>query len=226
MGIDELVAEASRVAGVGGRRVLGIAGPPGTGKSTLALALAARLGASAAYVPLDGFHLSNQQLALLGLTERKGSEPSFDVWGYVSLLRRVKGESGHTPTGDGAGTGSGRPAHPVYVPDYDRALHEPVAARHVVPPAAQLVITEGNYLACDLPGWREARTLIDLCWYLDSPSALRQERLVERHLAGGRAPTEAHRRVVTNDEPNARLVEESRTRCDRILSTVGMDMFN
>lgn len=137
------------------RAVLGLAGPPGAGKSTLARALVAHLGEGAAYLPLDGFHLSNAQLERLGLTARKGSEPSFDVWGYVDLLRRVLDET----------------VRDIYVPDYDRTLHEPVAARHLVPPAARLVVTEGNYLACDLPGWRDAYVLMGECWYVEAPGA-------------------------------------------------------
>ncbi|MFF3646267.1 nucleoside/nucleotide kinase family protein [Streptomyces sp. NPDC002564] len=205
-----LAADAWRLTESVPRAVLGIAGPPGTGKSTLARALVERLGAGAAYLPLDGFHLSNGQLARLGLTARKGSEPSFDVGGYVALLRRVLDDR----------------AHDIYVPDYDRTLHEPVAARHRVAPEARLVVTEGNYLACDLPGWRAAHGLLGECWYIDSPAKVREQRLVERQLAGGRTPAEAADWVATNDRPNGELVETSRERCGRILSTIGMDMFN
>ncbi|GHB70923.1 pantothenate kinase [Streptomyces umbrinus] len=192
------------------RAVLGLAGPPGAGKSTLARALVAQIGEGAAYLPLDGFHLSNAQLERLGLTARKGSEPSFDVWGYVDLLRRVLDETGRD----------------IYVPDYDRTLDEPVAARHVVPPAARLIVTEGNYLACDLPGWRDAFVFMEECWYVEAPGDVRQERLVERQLAGGRDEAQARDWVATNDDPNGELVEKSRDRCHRILSTIGMDMFN
>ncbi|MGA4841713.1 nucleoside/nucleotide kinase family protein [Streptomyces sp. G45] len=212
VGFAALVEGARRLAeGARGRRVLlGLAGPPGAGKSTLARALVAAVGADAAYLPLDGFHLSNVQLARLGLTARKGSEPSFDVHGYVALLRRVLADT----------------AHDIYVPDYDRTLHEPVAARHLVAPGARLVVTEGNYLACDLPGWREARELLGECWYVDAPGDVRQERLVERQLRGGRTPAAARAWVADNDRPNGELVAASRERCDRILSTIGMDMFN
>ncbi|MEV8014969.1 nucleoside/nucleotide kinase family protein [Streptomyces sp. NPDC086554] len=192
------------------RTLLGIAGPPGAGKSTLARALVAAIGEGAAYLPLDGFHLSNAQLERLSLTSRKGSEPSFDVRGYVALLGRVLDDT----------------VADIYVPDYDRTLHEPVAARHRVAPAARLVVTEGNYLACDLPGWRAARELMGECWYVQTPGEVRQPRLLERQLAGGRTSDEARAWVATNDDPNGDLVERSRHRCDRTLSTLGMDMFS
>ncbi|MFG2496762.1 nucleoside/nucleotide kinase family protein [Streptomyces sp. NPDC048441] len=192
------------------RTLIGIAGPPGAGKSTLARALVEAAGEGAAYLPLDGFHLSNAQLERLSLTSRKGSEPSFDVRGYVALLTRVLTDT----------------AHDIYVPDYDRTLHEPVAARHRVPPTARLVVTEGNYLACDLPGWREARQLMAECWYVGAPAEVRQLRLIERQLAGGQSPDGAAEWVAENDTPNGGLVEKSSHRCGRILSTIGMDMFN
>lgn len=208
--LADLARDAWRLTADRPRTLLGIAGPPGAGKSTFARALVERIGEGAAYLPLDGFHLSNDQLERLSLTSRKGSEPSFDVRGYVALLTRVLDDTGHD----------------IYVPDYDRTLHEPVAARHRVPPAARLVVTEGNYLACDLPGWREARELMGECWYVLAPAEVRQHRLIERQLAGGRTAEGAAAWVATNDGPNGDLVEKSRRRCDRIVSTIGMDMFN
>jgi pantothenate kinase len=116
--------------------VLGLGGPPGAGKSTLAMAIVgrarARMGDSwAAYFPMDGYHLSNAQLKRLGLLDRKGAPNTFDIDGYVAMLSRVAAD-GRTD---------------IYLPDYDRALHEPVAARLLVP----------------APAWRR----IDHLWYVD-----------------------------------------------------------
>jgi len=207
---DPLVADAARLLDRPGRRLLGLCGPPAAGKSVLARALVdginLRLGTdTAAYLPLDGFHLSNRQLERLGLTDRKGSPPSFDAYGYAALLRRIRA----VPP----------PGHDVYVPDYDRALHEPVAARHVVRPGVRLVLTEGNYLGLDAPGWREAAELLDELWYVDAPDELRERRLRERHQGNGSSAERARSRIEGNDRPNGELVKASRERCGRVVVT-------
>ncbi|TDC72822.1 nucleoside/nucleotide kinase family protein [Streptomyces hainanensis] len=212
MDLDALVDRAASLAGGGAslagggaaRTVLGLAGPPGAGKSTLAQALRDALGDAAAYVPLDGFHLSNAQLDRLGLRSRKGSEPSFDVWGYEALLRRLVTE----------------PFRDTYVPDFDRALDEPVAARHLVPAGATLLVTEGNYLACDLPGWREARSLMAEVWYVDATADLRDARLMRRHTGFGRDVAAARAWIDGNDRPNAELVELSREHGDLVVTSL------
>ncbi|WP_034093683.1 hypothetical protein [Streptacidiphilus albus] len=208
---DSLVSDVARLLDRPGRRLLGLCGPPAAGKSTLARAcvdeINLRLGTdTAAYLPLDGFHLSEIQLERLGLTHRKGSPPSFDVHGYVALLNRLIGEP--------------LPSHPVYLPDYDRMLHEPVAARHVVAPGVRLVVTEGNYLALDAPGWREAAALLDELWYVDAPDELRETRLRERHSGNGSSTERTRRRIEVNDRPNGELIKASRGRAGRIVVLV------
>jgi len=193
-------------AAPGRRVIIGLAGPPGAGKSTLAVAIVAEARAGrghdwAAYLPMDGFHLSNRQLERLELLDRKGAPATFDVDGYVVMLGRVAADEGRD----------------IYVPDYDRTLHEPIAARHRIPAAARLVVTEGNYLAVDAPQWRAARRHIDHLWYVDAADAVREDRLIARQLAGGRDEREATDWVERSDRRNAELVKQSKPNADRII---------
>lgn len=210
--IDDLATDAARLAARSGRAILALAGPPGAGKSTLATRLVEAVNRGhpepiCGYVPLDGFHLSNRQLRRLGRSDRKGAVHTFDVWGYIALLRRLSTETDR----------------PIYVPDYDRRLHEPIAARHVVAPTVRLVVTEGNYLAADRPGWRDVRELATQLWYVSADASLRDRRLIRRQMAGGRSQIEARSWVDNNDRLNAAEVEADLSRCDRIVAVAPAD---
>jgi pantothenate kinase len=208
---DSLVAEALQIARgaaarPGRRAVLGLTGAPAAGKSTLARHLVARvndrLGTGAAgYLPMDGFHLSNAQLDRLGRRDRKGAPNTFDAHGYVALVRRLLAEA----------------EHPVYVPDYDRALHEPVAARHVVEPHTVLVVTEGNYLASDDEPWVRLRGLFAQLWYVEADDRVREERLHRRQVSGGASEEAAREWVERSDRPNGELVKRFRDNCTRVV---------
>jgi pantothenate kinase len=203
----DAVAVAQSAAGR--RVVLGLTGPPGAGKSTLAEFIVdyARgvMGDSwAAYFPMDGYHLSNAQLKRLGLEHRKGAPATFDAGGYAAMLTRLAADAGED----------------IYVPEYDRSLHEPIAARLLVPAKARLIVTEGNYLALDEPRWQDARRFIDHLWYVEVPDPLREKRLVARQLAGGRGEDAARDWVASSDRPNGELVKLSQSRTDRTITPV------
>ncbi|MEW2135737.1 nucleoside/nucleotide kinase family protein [Streptomyces sp. NPDC005409] len=204
----ELVLRAAALAGTGGRgsrRILGIAGPPGAGKSTLAARLAAALGPRrAVVVPMDGFHLAGAELARLGLADRKGAPDTFDAAGYVCLLDRLRRPRGAT-------------AATVYAPAFDRSLEEPIAGSIPVAPEVPLVITEGNYLLHDAGEWASVRPLLDEAWYLAPDEELRVRRLVERHVRHGKDPAYARAWVARSDEANARLIAPGRHRADLVL---------
>ena len=180
-----------------GRALLGLVGPPGAGKSTLAAALQAEFANVAQVVPMDGFHLSNVELERLGRRGRKGAPDTFDSAGYVALMRRllVQGDD-----------------EVVYAPEFRREIEEPIANAIPVFAKTQLVITEGNYLLLDEGPWAEVKGLLDEIWYVDIPDEVRVHRLTRRHEQFGRSAEDAAAWVAGTDEPNARLIEASRAR--------------
>ncbi len=198
----ELLARAQQFAGAGGRRILGIAGPPGAGKSTIAASLTEALGpARAVHVPMDGFHLADVELRRLGLLDRKGAPETFDAHGYAALLRRLRSQGDET----------------VYAPAFDRELEQPVAGSLPVRPDVPLVVTEGNYLLLDEPEWRPVRAMLDTCWWVGPAEGVRLRRLVDRHVRYGKSRAEAESWVHRSDEANARRIAPCRDAADLVV---------
>ena len=189
------------------RKILGITGPPGAGKSTLAQRLTDLLvlrGYRVALVGMDGFHLSGAELTRLGRTDRKGAPDTFDVYGYVALLRRLR------TAADGAD-------EVVYAPVFDRALEEPIGSAIAVSADIGLVITEGNYLLHEDGPWSAIRGLLDACWYVELPEQLRTERLIARHMHYGRSRKDAADRAQGSDLLNGRLVIRTKSWATRVV---------
>ncbi|HEY3001128.1 MAG TPA: nucleoside/nucleotide kinase family protein [Kribbellaceae bacterium] len=204
--LDERSARARAVALLASRRsLLGIAGSPGAGKSTYAERLVRDLAADGhpvALVPMDGFHLAHAVLTGIGLVPVKGAPETFDVDGYVALLRRLREPSGRT----------------VWAPRFDRDLEDAIAGALPVADEVRLVVTEGNYLLLDQGPWATIRTLLDECWFLDLDPRVRRQRLAARHVRHGRSPDDAMERTNGSDEANARLIDASRDRADALLT--------
>lgn len=203
---EGLVDRARLMIRSGGRRLLGIAGTPGSGKSTVAQLLAEALGDQAVVVPMDGFHLANRELARLGRAERKGAPDTFDVQGYLALLRRLKAP---------------QPGEVIYAPWFNRELEEGIAGAIAVAAEVPLIISEGNYLLLEDGGWAPVAQCFDDVWFVAVSPAQRRARLVERHMRFGRSREAAEAWVESTDEPNALLVDASRTRAQVMVPWAG-----
>lgn len=188
--------------GTHSRAIIGLVGKPGGGKSTLSSYLLKKLPKeTTALVPMDGFHLSNAQLALLGRSDRKGAPDTFDVDGYVELLRRIKTNV----------------TEEIYFPIFHREIEESIAAEGVISPHTSLIITEGNYLLLGESAWSGVAPLLTESWFVDVSNDRRMARLVSRHMKFGKSFEEAHAWAHGSDQSNADLIEAARAKADVVI---------
>ncbi|MBL1084356.1 nucleoside/nucleotide kinase family protein [Streptomyces actinomycinicus] len=207
---DDLLIRARALPRDGRRALLGIAGSPGAGKTTLAEHLVRALNAEgppwAAHVPMDGFHLADAELDRLERRDRKGAPDTFDAAGYAALLRRLREETDEV----------------VYAPGFERVLEQPIAGAVPVPPEARLVVTEGNYLLVSGGSWARVRPCLDEVWFCEIAEEERIRRLLARHEEFGKARPAAVAWVLGTDQRNADLVATTRERADLVVPATAL----
>ncbi len=187
------------------RWIIGMAGLPGSGKSTVAAGLAQQVNARTApdtmrSLGMDGFHLSKAKLRALPDPDeafaRRGAPWTFDTDAFLSRLQLLR---------DGAGRTS------VAWPDFQHEVGDPVEEAFSIAPSTRLILVEGLYLLHDGDGWAAIRAFFDERWFLDTPLDVALERLTLRHMNAWKwTRAQAQERIAANDRLNAEVVLPSR----------------
>ena len=180
------------------RVILAIAGPPATGKSTLAKSIQTLFGEQSIVLPMDGFHLDNEVLIKKGLLARKGSPESFDVDGFVHILTRL------------------REKRAVFAPQFDRELDLSRSCAIEID-KQNLIIVEGNYLLFDRSPWRDLTKYWSISAWLHSSLAELEKRCISRWVDFGLGIEQAKKRALQNDLVNAKLVIDNRLSLDETI---------
>ncbi|MGD9480468.1 nucleoside triphosphate hydrolase [Shinella sp. G-2] len=197
MTVDAIANDLQRRAANARRFMIGIAGPPGAGKSTLVEALRETLlarGERAEILPMDGFHMDNGILAERGLLPRKGAPESFDGRGFVDIVAALKRAEGE-----------------VLVPVFDRTREIAINAARAIPGETRFILAEGNYLLFRDAPWDRLDGLFDFTIFVGPPYAVLEERLRRRWLQYALPEDQIHWKLYGNDLPNGkRILDNSR----------------
>ncbi len=182
----QIIERISAVPLTNGRRIIAIAGPPASGKSTLSATLSKEMP-HACVVPMDGFHRSNDDLERHNLLSRKGAPQTFDVAGFTNVIYALK-QRGHVP-----------------FPTFDRTNDCVIERGGNVAASDTTILVEGNYLLLNVAPWNELAMMWDFSIQIQVPIDILKMRLIERWMRHEHSEEEAVLRVARNDLPNAEL---------------------
>lgn len=205
--------------------IVGLAGPPGAGKTTIASEVAKRVNKIwpqkscsfdsqveppeiAVVLPMDGFHLYRHQLDSMEDPKeahaRRGAPWTFNPDLFLKCLKTLRDQGS------------------VYAPSFDHGVGDPVEDDIFVNVQHKVVIVEGNYLLLEDDPWKEIASMLDEKWFVDVDIDIAMERVLKRHISTGNTPEIAKQRIRYNDRPNAELVLKSKKHADLIIKSVSL----
>ena len=174
------------------RSLSGIVGKPGAGKSTVVSEIEKRFDPSqVSVIPMDGYHLSNEELISLNRRDRKGAPDTFDTQSFISLITKVKNS----------------PDLEHRFPIFHREIEASKADEGFVQSGVKVIVVEGNYLFSEEHNWQGVFPLLDHTWFIEIADEVRIQRLIARHIRYGKTPEDAENWSRGSDEANARFIE-------------------
>jgi pantothenate kinase len=185
------------------RFMVGVAGAPASGKSTLAEHLRDALlasGETAIVVPMDGFHYDDAVLNARGHRARKGAPHTYDVLGFEILLKRIKARE-----------------RDIAIPVFDRTQELSRAAADIVTDEAKFIIVEGNYLLLKQAPWNRLKPIFDFTIYRSVPIEELEARLIKRWLDLGFDMDYAKNWIASNDLLNIKIVIAESSEADLVV---------
>ena len=215
MSLDSLEIDATRVCeaitrrmAADGRTIVGIAGPPASGKSTLAKAVVRLLNKdngstipAASLMPMDGYHLDNGQLELRGLLSRKGTPDTFDAHGFCEAVKRLRTALRET-----------------YHPRFDRQRDLAIANAIAIHPETPVIVVEGNYILLKSAPWSSLYKVFALTVFLSPTTEALHDRLVQRWVDHGLELSAVLSRAANNDMVNVETVNGNSHEADIFLT--------
>ena len=190
-----------------GRRIIVyLAGPPGSGKTTMSLLLESLVGvhtgSSVQAVGIDGFHYSREYLdsnyifkngGKILMREVKGSAETYDFEKLRDKITALKHDD-------------------IYWSGYDRTIHDIV--EDIIFISGEIVIIEGNWLLLDEPKWRELAKFCDYGIFISADKETLISRLTARKIMGGLNEENAKKFVMVSDNENIGRILSRRLKCD------------